>query len=93
LLQAAGIVLALDLDGQGGVIAFESQSCLQAALQRVADQGWSHVILDGKLFTTDRLTETTSSVKGDTIDAWYSGKHHDFGANIQAIIRPDGLPI
>ncbi|MFV2104991.1 transposase family protein, partial [Micromonospora sp. LOL_024] len=30
---------------------------------------------------------------GDTIDAWYSGKHRDFGANIQAVMRPDGLPI
>lgn len=66
---------------------------LHAALQRVAEEGWSHVILDGKLFRTDRLAETTTSVKGDTIDAWYSGKHRDFGANIQAIIRPDGLPI
>ena len=34
-----------------------------------------------------------TSVKGATIDAWYSGKHHDFGANIQAIIRRDGLPV
>jgi hypothetical protein len=66
---------------------------LHAALKRVADEGWSHVILDGKLFATDRLNETTTSVKGDTIDAWYSGKHRDFGANIQAIMRPDGLPI
>jgi hypothetical protein len=66
---------------------------LHAALKRVADEGWSHVILDGKLFATDRLAETTTSVKGDTIDAWYSGKHRDFGANIQAIMRPDGLPI
>jgi hypothetical protein len=60
---------------------------LHDALQRVADDGWSHVILDGKLFATDRLAETTSSVKGDLIDAWYSGKHRDFGANIQAIMR------
>jgi DDE superfamily endonuclease len=66
---------------------------LHAALQRVADDGWSHVILDGKLFATDRLAETATSVKGKTIDAWYSGKHRDFGANIQAIMRPDGLPI
>jgi hypothetical protein len=66
---------------------------LHAALKRVADEGWSHVILDGKLFRTDRVTETTESVKGKTIDAWYSGKHRDFGANIQAIMRPDGLPI
>jgi hypothetical protein len=66
---------------------------LHTALRRVADEGWSHVVLDGKLFATDRLAETTTSVKGETIDAWYSGKHRDFGANIQAIMRPDGLPI
>ncbi|WP_091301505.1 transposase family protein [Micromonospora halophytica] len=66
---------------------------LHEALRRVADDGWSYVILDGKLFDCDRLAETTLSVKGDTIDAWYSGKHRDFGANIQAIMRPDGLPI
>jgi hypothetical protein len=66
---------------------------LHEALRRVAADGWSYVILDGKLFDCDRLTETTLSVKGDTIDAWYSGKHRDFGANIQAVIRPDGLPL
>ncbi|MGH4019761.1 MAG: transposase family protein [Pseudonocardiaceae bacterium] len=33
------------------------------------------------------------SKKGTTIDAWYSGKTHDFGGNIQALFRPDGLPI
>jgi hypothetical protein len=66
---------------------------LHAALRRVADEGWSLVVLDGKLFATDRLAETTTSVKGATIDAWYSGKHRDFGANIQAIMRPDGFPV
>ena len=66
---------------------------LHAALRRVAADGWSHIILDGKVFTTDRCAETTTSVKGTTIDAWYSGKRRDFGANIQAIMRPDGLPI
>src|SRR4051794_10124808 len=35
---------------------------LHAALRRVAADGWSHVILDGKLFDCDRLTETTLSV-------------------------------
>ncbi|GIE98964.1 transposase family protein [Paractinoplanes rishiriensis] len=66
---------------------------LHTALRRVADDGRSYVILDRKLFDCDRLTETTISVKGETIDAWYSGKHRDFGANIQAVMRPDGLPI
>ena len=27
------------------------------------------------------------------IDAWYAGKTHDFGGNIQAVMRPDGLPV
>lgn len=66
---------------------------LHDALRRAAEDGWAFVILDGKLFDSDRLAETTSSVKGTTIDAWYSGKHRDFGANIQAVIRPDGLAI
>jgi hypothetical protein len=74
------------------VLAAQAQD-LHTALRRVADDGWSYVILDGKLFDCDRLTETALSVKGDVIDAWYSGKHRDFGANIQAVMRPDGLPI
>ncbi len=74
------------------VLAAQAQD-LHTVLKRVAADGWAYVILDGKLFDCDRLTETTVSVKGETIDAWYSGKHRDFGANIQAIMRPDGLPI
>ena len=35
----------------------------------------------------------TLSKKGKTIDAWYSGKTHDFGGNIQALTRPDGFPV
>jgi hypothetical protein len=50
------------------------------------------VILDGQPFDGDRLTETTLSVDRETIDAWYPGKQRDFGANIQAVIRPDGPP-
>jgi hypothetical protein len=49
--------------------------------------------VDQSSFAADRLVETTTSVKGETIDALYAGTHHDFGANIEAIMRPDGLPI
>lgn len=66
---------------------------LHEALEQVAEQGWSHVIIDGKVFRTDRCAETTTSTKGETINAWYSGKHHAPGGNVQAIMRPDGLPI
>jgi hypothetical protein len=66
---------------------------LHDALQEVAEQGWSHVVLDGKLIRTDRCAETTTSAKGETINAWYSGKHRAPGGNVQALMRPDGQPI
>src|SRR6185312_14957696 len=59
----------------------------------VAEQGWPHGVVDGKLIRTDRCAETTTSVKGETINAWYSGKHRAPGGNVQAVIRPDGQPI
>jgi len=66
---------------------------LHEALEQVAEQGWSYVVLDGKVFRTDRCAETTTSAQGETINAWYSGKHRAPGGNVQAVIRPDGLPI
>jgi hypothetical protein len=39
---------------------------------------------------SDRCAQKTTSVKGQTIDLWYSGKIRDFGGNIQALMRPDG---
>jgi hypothetical protein len=62
-------------------------------LTEVVTQGWSHVVFDGKVFRTDRCAETTLSAKGETINAWYSGKHRAPGGNVQAIVRPDGLPV
>lgn len=66
---------------------------LTDALERVQDEGWSHVILDGKIVDTDRCRAKTTSRKGEQIDLWYSGKRHDFGGNIQAVMRPDGFPV
>jgi hypothetical protein len=34
---------------------------LHEALQEVAEQGWSHVVVDGKLIRTDRCAEVTVS--------------------------------
>ena len=59
----------------------------------MADDGWSHVVLDGTVVDSDRSSEKTTSRKGTTIDAWYSGKTGGFGGNIQALMRPDGLPV
>lgn len=66
---------------------------LHQALNRTQDEGWPHVVLDGKVVGCDRLNEKTTSKKGRTIDAWYSGKTGGFGGNVQAVIRPDGLPV
>lgn len=66
---------------------------LHEALQHAKDDDLTHLILDGKLFSTDRLGEKTTSVKGDQIDAWYSGKHREPGGNVQALMEPDGFPL
>lgn len=80
------------LDEAIGVLAARAPD-LHDALARGHDEDWSHVVLDGKVVDTDRLRVKTVSTKGKTIDAWYSGKTRDFGGNIQALFRPDGLPV
>jgi hypothetical protein len=66
---------------------------LHQALQRAAGDGLSHLVLDGKIFDTDRCRSTITSIKGEQIDEWYSGKTSDFGGNVQALCEPGGLPI
>lgn len=66
---------------------------LAEALERAIAEGVPYVILDGKVFGTDRCSEPATSVKGEKIDAWYSGKAHRHGGNVQAVTRPDGLPL
>jgi hypothetical protein len=66
---------------------------LGEALERALADGVPYVILDGKIFETDRLSETVTSAKGEDIDAWHSGKKHRPGANVQAVMLPGGLPI
>jgi hypothetical protein len=73
------------------VLAAHAQD-LHTALRRVAADGWSHVILDGNC-STATCCPRPRSAKGESIDAWYSGKHRDFGANVQAIMCPDGLSV
>jgi DDE superfamily endonuclease len=66
---------------------------LREALERAHGQGFSHVILDGKIIPADRCKEPAVSVKGQLIDLWYSGKAHCHGGNIQAVLAPDGFPL
>lgn len=53
----------------------------------------AYLILDGKVFSADRSAEKTTSVKGEPIDLWYSGKAHTHGGNIQALSSPAGIPL
>jgi hypothetical protein len=80
------------LDEVIGVLAAQAPD-LHEALQQAKDDDMNHVIMDGKLFASDRLGEQTTSVKGQQIDAWYSGKAHAHGGNIQALSAPDGFPL
>jgi hypothetical protein len=66
---------------------------LAEALERAKDEGFSHVILDGKVIPADRCKEPTVSVKGEVIDLWYSGKAHIHGGNVQAVLAPGGFPL
>jgi hypothetical protein len=66
---------------------------LPETLERAMADGVPYVILDGKVFAGDRCSEPMTSVKGEQVDAWYSGKAHRHGGNVQAVMRPDGLPL
>jgi len=66
---------------------------LRGALERARDQGFSHMILDGKIIVSDRCKEPALSVKGEVIDLWYSGKAHCHGGSIQAVMAPTGFPL
>ena len=66
---------------------------LHDVLQHAQDEDLAYLILDGKVFSADRCGEKTTSVKGNQIDLWYSGKTHEHGGNIQALCAPTGFPL
>ena len=72
-----------------GVLADRKPS-LHGALLAAKAAGHTHVILDGTLIHTDRIS-TPGPTSG--VDLWWSGKHRHHGGNIQAISAPDGWPL
>jgi hypothetical protein len=72
---------------QGIAVLAARPEDLHTALRRVAEDGWSQVILDGKLFDCDRPAETTLSVK-----AWFPESTATSARKVQGLMRPDGLP-
>jgi hypothetical protein len=75
-----------------GVLADQAPD-LHEALRQAKQDGLAHVILDGKIFSADRLAEKITSAKGKQIDWWYSGTAREHGGNIQALLAPDGFPL
>jgi hypothetical protein len=67
-----------------------SRPDLHDALQRTAGRGLGLRRQTLRLRPAHRVRHQR---QGKTIDAWYSGKHRDLGANVQVIIRPAGIPI
>jgi hypothetical protein len=70
---------------EGVTVLADQAPDLHQALARAHDEGFAYVILDGKVFDSDRCGEQTTSVRGKPIDLWYSGKTHTHGGNIQAL--------
>ncbi|MEU4408648.1 transposase family protein [Streptosporangium sp. NPDC023963] len=66
---------------------------LHQCLRHAQAQELPHLILDGTVIATDRCREKTTSVKGEPIDLWYSGKAHHHGGNLQALFALDGMPL
>ena len=66
---------------------------LQEALEEVKAQGWAYVILDGTVIGSDRDSAPNLNAKGQVVDLWYSGKSHTHGGLVQAVMRPDGVPV
>ena len=66
---------------------------LADALERALAEGVPYVILDGKVFGTDACAGTTENAKGDEVHRWYSGRKRRYGASVQAVMLPGGLPV
>jgi hypothetical protein len=63
---------------------------LSGALLAAKMAGHSHVIIDGTLIETDRVSAPGPTVG---VDLFWSGKHHHHGGNVQVITAPDGWPL
>lgn len=75
---------------EGVAVLAAQRPALHGALLAAKAAGHSHVIIDGTLIATDRL-HTPGPTPG--VDAWWSGKHHHHGGNIQVVSAPDGWPL
>ncbi len=70
------------------IVLAEQAPDLRRALERAKDEGFSHVILDGKVISCDWCKEPGVSVSREVIDLWYSGKAHAHGGLRSPACKP-----
>jgi len=81
---------AYDYRDEGIAVLAARRPGLHGALLVAKAAGHWHVIVDGTLIHTDRVS-TPGPIPG--VDLWWSGKHHHHGGNIQVVSAPDGWPL
>ena len=62
---------------------------LREVLRSAGADGVTHLILAGRALATARLAEQATSVRGEPIDAWHPGRHHETGGGVHALTEPD----
>jgi hypothetical protein len=81
---------AYDYRDEAIAVLAAGKPSLHGALLAAKAAGHTHVLLDGTLIRTDRIS-TPGPTRG--VDLWWSGKHHHHGGNIQVVSAPDGWPL
>jgi hypothetical protein len=64
----------------------------QAPARETADHAATEVI-SAKWISSQGVPPGNRAFRAEAVDLWYSGKAHRHGGNVQAVIRPDGLPL
>jgi DDE superfamily endonuclease len=85
-----GLSTAYDYRDEAITVLAADKPSLHGALLAAKAAGHTHVILDGTLICTDRIS-TPGPTRG--VDLWWSGKHRHHGGNIQVVSAPDGWPL
>ena len=85
-----GLSTAYDYRDEAIAVLAARQPSLHGALLAAKAAGHTHVIVDGTLIATDRIS-TPGPTRG--VDLWWSGKHRHHGGNIQVVSAPDGWPL
>jgi hypothetical protein len=88
--NAIAVSTAYEYRDEGIAVLAARRPSLHGALLVAKAAGHSHVIVDGILMYTDRIS-TPGPTRG--VDLWWSGKHRHHGGNIQVVSAPDGWPL